>query len=189
MYKNVFFKKKISLYELGPVFWNKLIPNKLALCKFNHLEQDGLQENIRLDNFKDFMPRFRRQKIIETDFNFLVKNIGIVLSTFLFILLVFKKNTKKAKCEEFASKPYLGCSLRSKDDGMQIVMIKSDSPAEKAGLMVKDIILEIDGKKISSINEYNAAIGYEANRKKIKILRKINNDEVILYINVDFINL
>jgi S1-C subfamily serine protease len=68
-------------------------------------------------------------------------------------------------------------------------MVKSDSPAEKAGIFAKDIILEIDGMKITSINDYNAAIGSEANRKRLKILRIIDSKEVILYVDVDFVSL
>jgi len=81
-------------------------------------------------------------------------------------------------------KPYLGCSIRSKKgQGMQVVLIKSDSPAEKAGLQVGDVIISINGIKTNSINEYFAAVGLESGFKKIVIYRDNQNDpiEVIVY--------
>ena len=183
MYRNVFIKKKFALFAMGPVFWNKLSPSKLMFNAKN--SEVGLQENhfgpVRIERHK------YNYKINSSDFKFLLRNIGIAFNTFLFLIMIFKSKNK-AKCENL-SKPYLGCSLRSKDDGMQIILIKSDSPADKAGLQNKDIILEVDGNKISSINDYNAAIGSEANIKQLKILRIIDNREIILYIDVNYVYL
>jgi C-terminal processing protease CtpA/Prc len=183
MYRNIFFKKKFVYYALGPVFWGRIMPSKYSQIYLNYLENDYIPE----DRFKEVQiekPKYKKYN--DTDFSFLFKNMGMALSTFMFYLIVFKN--KKAKCQG-TSKPYLGCSLRSKDDGMQIVMVKSDSPAEKGGLQAKDIILEIDGMKVSSINEYNAAVGSEANMKKLKIIRTLDNRETILYVEVHFVNL
>ena len=184
MYRNIFFKKKFALYALGPVFWGRMMPSKYNALNFNYMENDHLPEEKFLEvPFEK--PRYR-YNYNQKDLNFLIKNMGMALSTFLFCMTIFKN--KKAKCQG-TSKPYLGCSLRSREDGMQVVMVKSDSPAEKAGIRAKDVILEIDGVKVTSINEYNAAIGSEANRKKVKILRVVDNREVILYVDVDFVNL
>ena len=92
-----------------------------------------------------------------------------------FILEMFKP---KLNCEDEIikeNKPYLGCSIRLKpNEGMQIVLIKSDSPAERAGLKVKDIILEIEAKPLKSINEFFAAVGREKGRKRIKVKTESN---------------
>jgi C-terminal processing protease CtpA/Prc len=183
MHRNIFFKKSFAIYALGPAFWGRMMPSNLNSLKFNYNENNYL----RLDTFKEFTIEKRRFRynFNQNNLNFLIKNMGMALSTFLFCMTIFKN--KKAKCQG-TSKPYLGCSLRCRDDGLQIVMVKSDSPAEKAGIHVKDVILEIDGVKVTSMNEYNAAIGSEANKKKLKILRVINDKEIILYVDVDFVN-
>lgn len=121
---------------------------------------------------------------------FLYKNMNLTLNN-LFYLLNLIKGDNILYCDiPKINKPYLGCSIRSNDDqagGMKIVMIKSDSPAERAKLKVKDIILSIDGKAINTINDYHAAIGSEANKKKLQILRKEGDNQIIIEIIVDFI--
>ena len=106
--------------------------------------------------------------INRTDTSYL-KLMAIPIS--FFVLEMFKTNLS---CEEESevkqSKPYLGCFIRYKpEEGMQIVMVKSDSVAEKSGLKVKDIIIAIDDKPIRSINEYLAALGQGRTRRVFKI--------------------
>jgi len=93
------------------------------------------------------------------------------------------------KCNSELSRPYLGCSIRSTEIGvgMVVVLVKSDSPAELAGIRVKDIILEIEGKPINTIHDYNGAVGSEKGKKKVKIQRKVENQEKILEMYVEFI--
>jgi len=61
------------------------------------------------------------------------------------------------------SRPYIGCSIRSVEDrpGMLILIVNSESPAAKSKLKSGDIILEINGKPVNNIKEYNAAVGSE----------------------------
>jgi len=66
-------------------------------------------------------------------------------------------------------------------------MVKSDSPAEIAGIRLKDVILEIEGKPINTIHDYNGAVGSEKGKKKVKIQRKVENQEKILEMYVEFI--
>ena len=111
--------------------------------------------------------------------------IYIPLKPFLFN--PFLSNT--IKCSSEYSRPYLGCSIRQLESGigMEVVMVKSDSPAELSGIRVKDVILEIDGKNINTIHDYNGAVGSEKGKKKVKIMRKIQNQEKIIELNVEFI--
>lgn len=97
-------------------------------------------------------------------------------------------NHSTMMCQSELGRPYFGCSIRATESGvgMQILLIKSDSPAEIAGLKVKDIILEIEGKPINSIHDYNGAVGSEKGRKKVKILRTQDNKEKVLEIIVEF---
>jgi C-terminal processing protease CtpA/Prc len=71
-------------------------------------------------------------------------------------------------------KLYLGCSIRYNEElrGMRIINIKTDSPAERSGLKVNDVILEIDGKEILSINDYKIAINSNKdNLKNFKVAK------------------
>ena len=90
-------------------------------------------------------------------------------------LLIFKFYQESIlKCDDEIVnlvKPYLGASITKVDQGMQIVMIKTGSPAEKAGLKIKDIIVEIEGTKTNSINEYYVSIGNKKGKKKVKFLK------------------
>ena len=56
---------------------------------------------------------------------------------------------------------------------MQIILVKSGSPAEKAGLRIKDLIVEINGTKIQNINDYRSAVGLEKGWKIIKYVRGV----------------
>ena len=88
-------------------------------------------------------------------------------------------------------KPYLGCSIRASDEiGMKIVLIKSDSPAERAGFRLGDTILSIDNHNVNNINDYNVAIGNKDGLKKVTIRRRkdknIENDYLEIEIDVLF---
>lgn len=45
---------------------------------------------------------------------------------------------------------YVGVELRDHEKGVRIYKILANSPAEKAGLQVNDVIIEVDGQKIES---------------------------------------
>lgn len=98
-------------------------------------------------------------------------------------------NISPIKCVSELSRPYFGCSIRSTElgIGMVVVMVKSDSPAELAGIRVKDVILEIEGKPINTIHDYNGAVGSEKGKKRVRIQRKVDNQEKIIEIYVEFI--
>jgi S1-C subfamily serine protease len=67
---------------------------------------------------------------------------------------------------------------------MKIIMIQSDSPPEKAGSKVKDVILEIAGKHVPTINGYNQAIGADPNIENLKLAGIENQIENFLVIEV-----
>ena len=104
----------------------------------------------------------------------------------LFKANLFASNT--LLCNEL-SRPYFGCSIRATEQGvgMLVVLVKSDSPAETAGIRVKDVIIEIEGKSINSIHDYNGAVGSEKGKKKVKFIRKVENIEKIFEVSVEFI--
>ena len=91
-------------------------------------------------------------------------------------------NRKYANCAADLKKPYLGCSIRFNEEfkGMRIINVKSDSPAERVGIKVNDIIVEIDGKRIMSINDYISAIGDDVGEKTFRILRVNDKGERVV---------
>jgi C-terminal processing protease CtpA/Prc len=91
-------------------------------------------------------------------------------------------------CDPEFSRPYFGCSIRATENGigMQVLLVKSDSPAELFGIRVKDVIIEIEGKPINTIHDYNGAVGSVTGKKKVKIIRKVDNQEKVLEFVVEF---
>jgi membrane-associated protease RseP (regulator of RpoE activity) len=66
----------------------------------------------------------------------------------------------------FAQSIFSGLILSEKKDGLKVVDAQKGSPGFDAGLKVGDIILEIDGKKIESLDDY------------IKISKKVKGKRV-----------
>jgi C-terminal processing protease CtpA/Prc len=177
------FTKKFFTFLIGSTFLTNKIKTGhykdffTTLNPFNYEKTDIKEMSYYIKNPEKFEENLeKRDDFIypHSNFTFLSKNIQLSFDTlFYYIKLFGRKNI--AYCEiPKMKKPYLGCAIRANEEGiegMKIIMIKSDSPAEKAGLKVKDIIVEIDGKKVATINDYNAAIGLEANKKKMKIVR------------------
>jgi predicted metalloprotease with PDZ domain len=148
------------------------------------------KRDIILEKTKKFIQNFI-QNLFQNFSNKNCTNLFFLQGRIPYLILNNNFNSKKLFCEiAQLNKPYLGCSIRSNEEGtqgMKVLMIKSDSPAEKAGLRVRDIIVEINGKKVRDINEYNAAVGLEPGRKKVKIVRKEADQEKELEFYVDFI--
>lgn len=72
----------------------------------------------------------------------------------------------------------LGVNL-SQDEGVILIQIGSDTPADKAGLLNGDIIIRIDDTKIENMNQlkkilYNYKIGDSANLKVIRNEKEID---------------
>jgi predicted metalloprotease with PDZ domain len=180
MYKNIF-SKKLALFILGGVLAKRVTSNYFKFINtdyFNENMNKSLAEAAKMDK-KAKLSFFSRYLLSS-----IKKHILLGSGTLFFLLNIFKEKNI-ITCE--TKKPYLGCSIRAKDDGMQIILIKSESPAERAGLLVKDIILEIDGKKVTSINEFNSAIGLNLDTKAFKIKRKVNDRDVIFTIDINLV--
>ena len=66
---------------------------------------------------------------------------------------IFKQNLANCDSGEGGGLPYLGCSIRSLNDteGMEIVLVNTESPAWHAGIKHGDIILEINSQKVNKI--------------------------------------
>lgn len=77
-------------------------------------------------------------------------------------------------------RPYIGVGLTETRYGLFISTIQENTGAEKAGLKVDDMILEIDGKAVSTTSEINEIIEKKkpGDKLKFKILRERNTLEV-----------
>ncbi len=79
------------------------------------------------------------------------------------------------------SEDNLGKNAIVSESAVALVEITSDSPAEKAGLEVGDIILEVNGEKINDQSELqNLISGEEGNLVKLLVLRDEENIEIEL---------
>jgi len=171
---SIFTLKKKNFLEFNN--YNKEIYENNLNQKTNRIKSDS--DTDKLENVE----KITRTKL----FNFNTENIiNMIYFPIQYSLFFFSEalNKKFAYCDiPQKRKPYLGCSIRFIEElnGMRIINVKSDSPAEKAGLKVNDVILEIEGKNILSINDYNGAVGSEAGVKKFKIIRINEHGEKII---------
>ncbi len=67
-------------------------------------------------------------------------------------------------------------------DGVKISVIKPDSPAEKAGIKGGDVIVEIEGKKISNIYDYNFQMDAVGVDKPVEVVAIRDGRRVVLSI-------
>lgn len=58
-----------------------------------------------------------------------------------------------------APRGYLGVGLKTETAGIEVTNVNDNSPAEKAGIKVGDILLEINGQKIEDLDEFIQRIG------------------------------
>jgi C-terminal processing protease CtpA/Prc len=166
---SMFSYRKRNFFDFGhnPNQFMENLNNKQDF-KNKEVEIQTNEDQEKLEN--EIIPRF---KLFKFDHSSIINMIyfPIQYSLFFFNETLSKKY---ASCNnEDIKKPYLGCSIRFNDEfkGMRIINVKSDSPAEKAGIKVNDVIVEIAGLRILSINDYNIAIGFEAGEKIFRILR------------------
>jgi len=177
--------KKLLTVLIGTSIFTLKKKNFFELNNYNK-ELHEINKN-ELPKIEEATEKIEVEKITRTKlFNFNTGNIiNMIYFPIQYSLFFFYETLSKkyAYCEiPQKRKPFLGCSIRFVEElnGMRIINVKSDSPAERAGLRVNDVILEIEGRKILSINDYNAAVGSEAGVKNFKILRINDQGEQII---------
>jgi hypothetical protein len=79
----------------------------------------------------------------------------------------------------------LGVTLAQKDGGMTIEAIKDQSVAEKAGLQVGDIILEVAGREITSRRALSLVIRQNEGKN---VTFKLKRDDAEVILHVDLVN-
>ena len=78
------------------------------------------------------------------------------------------------------NQPKLGLRIQETEDknGVKILNVEEGSPADKAGLKKDDIIKEMNGEKVNSVQEIVSQIGRSENKTDLKIKAKRNNSEM-----------
>lgn len=79
-------------------------------------------------------------------------------------------------------RPYVGIGISETRYGLFITSVQEGSGAEKAGLKVDDMILEVDGKAVSSTSQINEIRDKKkpGDKLKFKILRERNTMEILV---------
>jgi membrane-associated protease RseP (regulator of RpoE activity) len=78
----------------------------------------------------------------------------------------------------FAQSIFSGLILSEKKEGLKVVDVQKSSPGFDAGLKAGDIILEIDGKKIESLDDY-IKISKEAKDKRVEATLTVLREGVL----------
>jgi S1-C subfamily serine protease len=71
-------------------------------------------------------------------------------------------------------RPWLGINSRELDGRLHVMRVSSDSPAERAGIVAGDIILQVSGKKVESLPDFYKRIwsaGEPGVDVKLKVLK------------------
>ena len=75
----------------------------------------------------------------------------------------------KPKEAPAVNKPFLGIGLEESDNGVTITEVKSDSPADSAGLMRNDVIHKVNGKEVNDREEVLSIISSHKPGDKIQV--------------------
>jgi S1-C subfamily serine protease len=78
------------------------------------------------------------------------------------------------------ARPFMGIQFKLNPDGkgMLIMEVLEDSPAAKAGLKAKDVILKIDGTEPTSLKEFREILGLHQVGDTVTLeIRRDNNKE------------
>jgi S1-C subfamily serine protease len=57
----------------------------------------------------------------------------------------------------------------SQDSGLMIVSVEPNSPAKKAGLLIGDVVLSLDGNKVGSLHDIEWLLTQELIGKAVKL--------------------
>ena len=73
---------------------------------------------------------------------------------------IVKDVVKQMELAGHVKKPYIGMSFTPNNTGLVVLKIQPESPAEKAGIQIGDVILTVNGKKIDSPEDFITEIGF-----------------------------
>lgn len=100
-------------------------------------------------------------------------NMFVPIDLLLPILAELQQSGSSTK----SHRPWLGLTSNTQNGHVQVLRVSKDSPAELAGLEVGDILLEIDGTKISTLEEFYTKLWeHGAPDAEIKLTIQKRND-------------
>lgn len=130
---------------------------------------------------ENYYDEINKDELIDKAIDGMVSSIGDVYTDY-----VDEENTNEF--DELVSGSYegIGCTIQQQEDGVKIIEIFEDSPSEKAGLLIGDLILKIDDKDVSrmSADEISAYIKKESS-EKIKMVVLRNGEEKVVNLTRD----
>ncbi|MCX7778838.1 MAG: RIP metalloprotease RseP [Patescibacteria group bacterium] len=160
------------------IFWGKKIPSEdlaSTIYSFNWIPFGGFNkikgEEGEADNEPDSFfakPWWQR---------FFAISGGVIMNLVLAILL-FSVGFNLG-LPSIASQKDLGTHVRVKEVGIQIIALQKSSPAEKAGLVLGDFILKIDGKAFDQIEEIQNYIRAKTNQEIILTIKRGNKEKEV----------
>ncbi|MFQ5964660.1 MAG: PDZ domain-containing protein [Candidatus Scalinduaceae bacterium] len=86
---------------------------------------------------------------------------------FYFLIFMIAMSSINFASPIFAQSIFSGLILSERKDGLKVIDVQKGSPSFDAGLKSGDVILEIDGKKIKSLDDY-VIISSEIKDKKVE---------------------
>ena len=76
-----------------------------------------------------------------------------------------------------SNRPFIGVQLEEGDNGLEIMEVVKESPAEKAGLKSGDVILKMDDKDIKTRADLSGVIGKHKIGDEVKFVVKRGDEE------------
>lgn len=109
----------------------------------------------------------------------------ILLLIFVFVAYIDTKslhekfNDEKILREYNHSSKIIGIGLKEKNGNFNVKDVIENTPADKSGIEIGDILVKIDGKKITSISELKKYLNNIKQNKKIALTIKKPNNSII----------
>ena len=90
---------------------------------------------------------------------------------------MMENSVLKSICDQYIAKKevkkaFLGFSVKNAENGITVIKINSGGPANVAGMKLGDVIMEVNGKKITEVGQFIRMVGYgKGQRISIKLMR------------------
>lgn len=90
---------------------------------------------------------------------------------------MIESNVLRSICDQYIAKKevkkaFLGFSVKNSENGITVIKINSGGPANIAGMKLGDVIMEVNGKKITEVGQFIRMVGYGKEEKiNLKIMR------------------
>ncbi|MDR4503979.1 MAG: PDZ domain-containing protein [Candidatus Scalindua sp.] len=90
----------------------------------------------------------------------------------LFVIIIVILSIGTGASTLFAQSLFSGLILSERSNGLMVVGVQNESPVYNAGLRVGDVVLEVEGKNITKLEDY------------VEISRKIKKEKVEAYLTI-----